>query len=504
MKSALRHVFVISALTLVGQLLGLATQITAAAIFGASIEMDAFLAAVSIPNYLVSIMLGSLSYVFLPFFVEHLSQDKKTEAYELAAFLLNNCLLAMSIISILGILFAEKLLILSAPGLNPEARAIGTTVSLLTWPTLLAFGAFYVLIAVYQAEKKFIWQAVVPLIGGLSSLLLTVFLANRYGIVSLAIGSGVSIILQVLLLSSVFLTPWRFKFSLGWYNTSLIQVVKLTIPLILVAAITKSTPIIDRFLASDLDAGSISYLNYANKIVALLSALISTGGSTVIFPKLAKDAAEANLNMLRDTLHKGVRLIWLAVAPVVAVGFVLAAPFSSVLLQHGRFSSADVQSIVPLLAIYLFAAIGMCLGSVTAKGFYVLRDTKSLAVFGTLETLAYVIYIIPLTKKFGATGIAISGVLYFNLSIVWQVILLNRKLGEAKYFAIFGCPVKILAAALLSAGAAAMILAMVEGDFNKVIWGSLISISTYFITLKILKSNEIELLESALRQRGEA
>jgi putative peptidoglycan lipid II flippase len=503
MQSALRSAALITVFTLAGQTLGFLTQVAAAAIFGASAEMDAFLAATSLPNYVATILLGSLSYVFIPFFVSYRSRGSESDAYALASALLNNCIVVLLVITLVGIFYAKSLLRLTAPGLTPEAMELAVKVSVVSWPIIIASGAFYVLISVCQAEKKFVWQAVVPLLGGLINLILMWVLAKQFGVVSLAIGAAASSALQVALLANVLAHRGRYHLKLNWSNADLRQIFQLLAPLVLVAAVTKSTPLIDRYLASDMDAGSISYLNYATKIVALMAVLISAGGSTVIFPKLAKDATSDDMTTVRDTLQMGVRLMWFAVAPIVAVGVAVATPAVSVLLKYGRFGETDVLAVASLLKLYLFAMIGMSVGAVTAKGFYVLKDTKSLTVFGIIETIAYVVYTCVLATRLGVAGVAIAGVIYFNLSIVWQLLILNKKLGS---FAIRNSTissVKILIAAVISGGVAFLVGEVISTVPLKVATGVITACLAYFMVLRLLRSEELTILLGALKSKSQ-
>lgn len=504
MQSALRSTAIISVFTLIGQVLAMLTQMGVAAIFGVSAEMDAFLAATSLPTYVTTVLLGSLGYVFIPFFVSSRIRGREREAYELASALLNNCILLLFFIALFGVLFAKPLLKIAAPGLSREALELGVKVSIVSWSSIIVSGALCVLTSVCHAEKKFVWQAIVPIAGGLANLVLIWILSASVGIISLAIGSAVGLVCQVALLASAFGRRAEYQFKFNWSNIDLKQIFMLLIPLVLVAAVTKSTPLIDRFLASDLDAGSISYLNYATKIVVLLAALISTGGSTVIFPKLSADASIDAHVKIRDTLSLGVRFTWLAVAPVIAIGVAVATPAVSVLLRRGRFSETDVLEVAALLKIYLFAIIGMSIGSVTSKGFYVLKDTKSLSVFGIIETVAYLAYSFVLATRLGVSGVAIAGVIYFNLSIVWQLLILNKKLGSFEIRNFTMSSVKILIAAAISGAVAFFVGEVIPSVPGKVVAGVMIAGIVYFSLLRLFGSEELRVLFGAFKLRKQS
>ena len=153
MKHAFRSALIVSLLTLAGHGVLFLTQMIIAAYFGATSEMDAYLAASTLPSYLVTIIMGSLGYVFIPVFVEHRSRGTEGRAYDLALSLLNWCSLILGMATLLGIVFARELIHLSAPGLSSKTMDLAVQVAIVTWPTILASGPLYLLSRIYQIGR---------------------------------------------------------------------------------------------------------------------------------------------------------------------------------------------------------------------------------------------------------------------------------------------------------------------------------------------------------------
>lgn len=432
MKNALKSALIITLFSFSGQLVLFIVQIIAAAFFGANHEMDAYLAANTLPQYIISVLLGSLGFVFIPVFIDYKTKGVTEQAYTLAASLFNNCLLILATLSILGIVFAKPLVSITAPGLNEETLTLAAKVAIIIWPTILATGTISLLSSIYQAERKFGWPAAVPFIGALLNLALLLLLGRSIGVIGFALATTFSVLIQAILLLRIIAGPSRYKFSLNWNDPGIKQVFRLVLPLIVVAIITKFTPLIERYLASQLQEGSISHLNYAFKIAAAITILISIGGSTVIFPKMASTTSNNDMEGLRSTISLGLRIMWMIIAPVITIGFLLSPHVVKILFERGEFTPADTIIVSDIFRIYLIALIGMCMGNITGKGFYVLKDTRTLAIFGTIEAVAYAIYTILLTRWLGISGIAIGYVIYFNVSLLWQLLILNHRMVKAK------------------------------------------------------------------------
>ncbi|MDZ7646835.1 MAG: lipid II flippase MurJ [Cytophagales bacterium] len=341
------------------------------------------------------------------------------------------------------------------------------------------------------------WQATVPMIGAAINLIVLLVFARSLGVIGLAIATTCGIIVQVLLLLRIINKGGQYKFDLGWKEDGVYQILRLSIPLLLVAIVTKFTPILDRYLGSELQVGSISHLNYAFKLIAIFSVLISTGGATVIFPKMALDASNNDLIALRNTMSFGLRMMWLILAPVISIGVSLALPLIIILFNRGEFTMFDSQEVAALLQIYLIGLIGMSLTNVTGKIFYALKDTKTLAIFGTIEALAYAAYTIYLTKWLGIVGIAVGYVIYFNISLLWQTIVVKRKVGGSGQI-ILKSFMKTIIAAIGGGLCTYFSVHLVSTPVLKVLVGSLTGLGTYMSLLFIVGSNEIKVVISIL------
>lgn len=504
MKNALRSALIVSLLTLAGHLVLFCIQIATAAFFGASGDMDAYLAASTLPSYIVTVLFGSIGFVFIPFFINYKSKNIEHKAYELALNLLNVCLLILGVITLLGILFARPILQLTAPGLGPQSINLAVKVAVVTWPTILVSGPVYLLASIYQAEKKFFWQAVVPLVGAVANLVLLFLVVQRMGVVGLALATTFGVVVQVFLLTKILTSKVKYKPKIDWHSSDLRELFRVALPMISVAIVTKSTPIIDRYFASNFNTGSISHLNYAYKIATVVAALISIGGSTVIFPRMALDVANNNINGLRSTISQGVRLMWAMIAPVVMIGTSLAMPAVSIFLKRGEFGASDVVAVADILKIYLFAVIGMALGNVTTKGFYALKETKILAMIGFFEALAYGVYTYFLARYFGVIGIAAGCVLYFTISIIWQFWVLNLKTGGYRGAVLIGSFLRTSFSAGL-AGLTSYSISLFSGDnFIKILSGGLLGVICYLGFLKLSSSQELELILNLFKKKTDS
>lgn len=475
-------------------------QVVVAAYFGATELMDAFLAGVTLPLYVVAVVLSSAVSVFIPLFIRKLAAGQEKAAWQLAASVLGFTLLVTSALALAGIVFAEPLLRLTTPGLAGEALRAAVSVTRLTWLSVPASALAAFLTGIYQARGRFIWSSAVPLIGTVVNLALLPFLIQAAGISGVAASATIALILQMLLLLPVLKGHVRgFTFSLR--DPGLVEVLRLAYPMILFGILTKCTPIVERHLASGMEQGSISHLGYAFRLLTTSAFLISTGITTVAFPRMALQSALTDVKALWKTISGSFRMLFLVVAPATSLGLALALPLVAALFERGKFTATDSLAVCGLLQIYLLTLVATTLGNISSRAFYAIKDTRTLALFGAIETVAYVLYTAFLALRFGVSGIAWGYVIYFCVSFTWQTAILWFRFGrgDAAGFSPFGTT----AACAVAAGLAAwFVKGLLPGAWLQLGGGMLAGTLVYLAALKILRSGDLELfLEYTVRRR---
>lgn len=484
--------FIVTLFTLLGQAVAFATQVVMAAVFGARTSMDAFLAANAIPQYVIAVLLGSLGVVFIPVFIDYLTTGSQEEAWQIASSVINLTLIGLAVLILLAILSPETILGISAPGLPKDVRQQAVEIALITWPSVLATGVIALLTGIYQSQSRFGWPAAVPVVGAILNLLLIIVLTPRLGIIGLAIANTIGIVLQAGLLLPLAFGQGRYRFILNLYHPGVRQVLRLLFPLVLANVVSKATPVIDRYFASQMPEGSISHLGYAFRIFSVLSLLISSGISTVIFPRMAMDVAGTALASLRRTMSVGLRVMWFIIAPAMTIGIALALPLVTVVFRHGQFSTLDAVAVSGLFQIYLLALPPACLGTITGRGFYALKDTRTVAIVGTLEGIAYIFYTALLSRKLGVTGVAFAYVIFFNFSLLWQVVVIRHRAGQVGGRTVVNSFMRTGLVALLAGVAAWATTLLTANIWIQLILGAMSGLLVYSLGIWLLQTSEIQ------------
>lgn len=463
-----RSAVLVTAFSVAGQLVGLLTQVVIAGAFGARADMDALLAAMTLPQYAVAVVVGALSGVLVPVFLEARTAEGDDAAWRLASAVVSVTAGMLVAVALAGILVAGPLLRLTTPGLSDTSLALAVDVARITWPTVAASGLVGLATAISHASGRFGWVALVPALGALVNLVLVWGLAPRFGVVGVAVAGTVSLGLQAVLVLRGLAGRSRLRLSLEWRHPGVARVAAAAWPLLASALLVRYTPIVDRFVASGMSEGAIAQLGYAFRLVSFLSLFLSSGIAAVVFPRMAFEMAAQEPERARRTFVLALQVMWLGVAPVVVLGMVLGVPLIEAVFERGAFLSSDTIAVAWFWQIYLLSLVGACLGTVTGRAFYAVNATRTLAIAGGVEALAYAVYTPALAARLGAAGVAMGYVVYYTLSLGWQIPVLLGRLGGEGGGDLMASLVRTTAAAGV-AGAAAWFVSAVAGPA----WGQL-------------------------------
>lgn len=424
---ASRDMVLVSGLTLAAQAGIAASQFVFAAMFGASVESDAFFAALSPPLYLTSVLIASLSVVFVPIAIARRAAGGTLEFARVTSGALNLVAIGLVFIALVGAAFADPIIGLTAPGLPPAGRELARGLAVILWPSILGSGLVVLLTSIWQIDSRFGWPAVVPVIGAVVNLALIVVLGRAIGVYGAAVAWTVSLLMQAVLLTPAVARSWRPW--LGFNDPGVRAVFAALAPLAFAAVFIRASTLLERYLGSELPPGQLSELTYASRIVGVLGVLVSAGPATVLFPRMAEDVSALDFAGLRATASLGMRSLWMVVAPCAALLIALAEPAVRLVFEHGAFTRADSDAVSALLRIYAPSLVAVGIAAITGRAIYALGQVRFFAAMGILEGLLYVGYTTVLGRRFGAEGIALGFTIYFLGSVLWQVIYLRRALA---------------------------------------------------------------------------
>lgn len=491
-----KSTIIITFFTLLNGILNYLTLMVLAYRFGARTEMDAFFAATTIPQLITAILLATLSTTFIPVFIETRSKDE-SNAWKVASITTNLIFLVLFIIAVMGSLFSESLISLINPGFTEATSILSTSLFRILFVSLLFSGTSIILTSIYYAHQKFLRPLLAQGFNSLVVFLFVILLGSILGIKSIAVGTLVGSLLQFLYLLPILLRKERYSFEFDFQKKEIRRLASLILPLFLGTIFYKSNTLVERFIASRLEEGCISYLSYAYKILNSLLLVITMGISTALFPRMSEYSAIKDFKGLQETLSKGIRALLVITVPT-TFAFVLARlEIVRVIFERGDFSRQTTEAVANALVAFLGFFIVGSISLPIVNTLYSLKETAKVAGVGIFGFILYIVMAFTLSSYYSYVGIAVATSIQYILNLMIFIYILKRKLGSFQTHDIVRCAWKTILASgftffILSVGYK-MMAKVIESPFNLIILG-IFGMILYFLTLIILKTEELKLI----------
>ena len=443
LRSALLSV---SSLTMLSRIAGFIRDWLIATTFGSSAGADAFFVAFRFPNLLRRLFAeGAFSQAFVPILVAQKNLGIKSFR-DFINKTTTVLIFVIGVVTILGVIFAPELVLLTAPGFTktPERFALTVSLTRICFPYILFVSLLALISAVLQANKKFSLPALAPLFLNLSfiaGIIFTLdFWQNPIYVLAYAaiIGGLIQLSIPLIGIYKIGLMP-KPKFK--WKSPPVIEMLKNIFPAMLGVASGQLNLLFNTIFASFLITGSVSWLYYADRIMELPVGLLGAALAVILLPSLTQsilDKKQENVNRLVDW---GLRIAIIISLPC-AVAFVICGPAIFVtLFNFGSFTVDDALKSGDVLIFYaigLFPLIGQ---KVLNPVFFAHKDLKTPAKLGFIALIinqAQNFIWVPIFAHAGlALSISITAVIQFSLQLI--ILWRRNKIYLKKDLLLFIC-----------------------------------------------------------------
>ncbi len=451
--------FVLSRIT------GLAREIIIGAQFGTSAELDAYLAAFRVPDLLFQLVAGgALGSAFIPTFATYWVRDDQAGAWLLFSRVLNLVTLALVALATLGAVYAPVLVErVIAPGFSPEQQAL--TASLMRWMMVstVIFGASGLVMAALNALQHFLLPAAAPVVYNVSIILGAWFLTPRIGIYGLVVGVLVGA-LGHLLIQIPGLIRQRATYTFDWTvrDPGVYEVLRLMAPRVLGLLFVQLHFLVNTILASGLNEGSLSSLNYAWLLMLLPLGVFAQAIATASFPTLSAQIAAGRSAAMRATFGQILRIIFFLTIPAATALFLLRVPVIQMLFQRGQFTAQSTAMVAYALQFYALGLVAHSAVEITVRAFYALHNTWIPVLVGVAAMSLNIALSLLWVDALGYGGLALANTTATTLEMLFLLWLLRRRMHGLDGQRLAGTIARSIAAATAMAASLWLWIAWLE------------------------------------------
>lgn len=423
----------VSILFAISRLLGLLREIVIGAQFGTGAELDAYLAAFRLPDLIFYLVAGgALGSAFIPTFTASLTQDStQARAWRLASAVSNLVLLVTTGLAIAAALLADTLVAtLIAPGFDPAQQALTAELMRIMLIAPVIFGVSGIVMGILNSFQHFLAPALAPVLYNLAIIAAAWLLAPSLGVRGLALGvvAGAAAHLLVQVPALLRRRP-QYRPGLGLVSPEVREVARLMGPRVLGLAAVQINFLVNANLASGLSAGSLSALNYAWLMMLLPQGIVAQGIATAVFPTLSAQAAQGQIDALRNMLNGALRAILWLTLPAATGLLMLRTPLIRVLLERGQFSAESTALTAYALAFFAFGLLAHSLLEVVTRAFYALHDTWTPVRIGIAAMTLNVALSLLLIRPLAHGGLALANTLATTLETLALLWLIGPRLA---------------------------------------------------------------------------
>jgi len=388
---------------------GLLRESVLAFFFGAGPHADVFRIALRGPNLLQN-LLGeqTLSASFIPIYSRMVAAGKAAEAGRFAGAILGLLMAVVSLVALLGVLFAEPIVAVLAPGYLGDAARVGAglaevdrfRLAVLAVRIVFPMTAVLVLSAwslgVLNSHRRFFLAYFAPVLWNISIILALCLTAiagwQAYGgpasalgettfrnrlLIAACIGALIGGVLQFAVqLPVVFRLLKGFRLSVSPRVEGVSKALGAFAPLAAGRGAVQLSGYFDLVLASFLVPGAIAALGWAQMLYLLPIALFGVSVAAAELPELSVQTAREDRAVLASRLDASIRKMAFLTVPTVVGYLFLGFYLVGGLFRRGNFGVQDNWLVYLVLAAYSLGLLASSTSRLLNNVFYALGKTR--------------------------------------------------------------------------------------------------------------------------------
>lgn len=507
-----------SVATSLSRITGYLRTMTQAATLGTGAIAGAYTLSNALPTQIYELFMGGLlSSVLVPLLVERITRHGEENARAFANALLTIILPFLAALSVLGIIFAEPLILLTTDwsgGLSAEESGLRTSLAVLLFRVfavqIIFYGIGALATAILNTHRRFFLPTFAPVLNNLLVILSFAgyaLLAGRNpeaAVYLLAAGTTLGVAsMSLILVPPALRLGYRPGLRLG--HPALGQAARLAAPVLVLVAATVGVQITANLFASRFDG--VDELYYAYIIFLLPYGIFVVSIATALTPDLSEKFTRHDASGYRDTLSSGLRATAFVTVPALVGIAALAVPVVGLLYQRGEFGPDDTRLVAAILTAFAIGLPGYAIQFVLVRAFYSRQNSATPAALNVGLLVAFVGAAYTLSNAVGLAGVALGFSLAYTLLAAALLAAMQREAQGIGGRCFAASLAKIIAAGIVMYATARLGVYLVGSDSSVsgraltilLVGGA--SLGTYLGVAFLLRAEELRYIGSLLATR---
>lgn len=423
-------------------------QLVMANLFGASVLMDIYLIAASLPFLVSGTLSAVLSYSMVPALISYKSDQ---DAYRWFAGIILFALSGTAVLIFIGgYLTTPAIVQFFGARLSHDSQTEAVLVARVSWAAAACSILLGYLGTMHNAAKRFYLPVLTGLLPYVGMILFGIVAGSLFGPVAIAWGMLAGTVLGCLvLLKGAFHELDFSRACLTYWPQAVKYFTKMPIIILSMSCFT-AFQTIDAYWAPLIGVGNLSYLGYCQRILVAIGSLVIAGPSVVLVPRLAEAHIEERQQEFLNDLGTSIRMVLVFVVPaVIAVSF-LSSPLIELVFQRGAFNEEATEKIASLLPIMMVGMVAMVCVVIMFRALYSRQQVLPAALLGAMVLVLYFILSGTLSRLMTVQGIAIAYAVSWWVTLSGAIAFIwkdNMKSISSKKIMIF--PLKLIGTVII-------------------------------------------------------
>ena len=436
--SLLRSTGIIGGLTLVSRVAGFARDMILSRVLGAGLASDAFLLAFQLPNIFRRLFAeGAFSAAYVPMFSRRLhGPGGQASAEEFSSDVLSVFVPLLIVFAALFELAMPGVIWVMARGFQevPGKFELSVALARITFPYIILISLVSLLTGVLNSLSRFAPGAAFPIF-----LNLVLIVALLIGDSMRSAGGDDTTVAFVLawgvaaggLIQLIWMWFWmhragvRLRIRRPRLTPEVRELGIIILPAVFGAGVYQINQLVQLYFVTQLPEGSLSYLNYADRLNQLPLGVVGIALGTAILPALSRFVGTDDRAGADRLQSNAIELAMLMTLPAAAALALCAEPFVTAFFRAGRFDAADAAVTANVIVALVSGLPAYVLIKVLTPAFFSRKDTKTPVYAALVGLTFFAAFNILFIHRFGIVGLAAATAIgsWLNTFVLYAILV---------------------------------------------------------------------------------
>ena len=503
----LQTTLMVTVIIFASKAVGFVREVLRASYFGTGVENDAYVAAYSLFYIPIMLLTSMITSTMVPLYIDARAQGGAKRANRFASNALNLFALIAMALSALMMVFARPIIHLIYSGYDSARLDMAVHMARIMMPSMLFVVSSIMLSSVLNATRHFMAAQLTGFALSLGMIVSTVGFSPRYGIDALAWGVFGAGILQVLILLPALRGDFRYAPILRPKDERFRKMLTLGVPALLSMAVTEMSHMVDQALGSGLNAGDVSSMDYAFRLITVITGVIGVPITTIMFSRMSEKAAEKDRQGIVGIVTQSAEVLLLVLLPITVLGCALSQDIIRLTYMRGKFDEQSMMVTSGVFFSYLLGVVSFCVADLLNRAFHSMQKTRITMAVSLCVMTANAIISFILSRFIGVNGLALGTVISSFMGTAALTVLLRRQLGRLGLSAM-----AVEVGKMVLAAGAALAFALFVKDFLggrndalqvllRLLASGIGALLVYLGALKLMRARQLSLLKQMLRRK---